>query len=236
MFDKAGEYPIIDIQKLSKSYKIGTGLVEALKGIDLKIYKGDSLAIMGASGSGKSTLLHLLGCLDTPTEGKYFLDQEDITTLSENQLAAIRAFKIGFVFQSFNLIAQLTVLENVAIPFLYQREESEAFVLEAITEALTRVGLSHRLHHHPSQLSGGEMQRVAIARALAIKPLLILADEPTGNLDSANGKAILNLFEELNAQGVTLVIVTHDPSVGARAKRLVKMQDGMIIEESRNIK
>lgn len=223
-------HPIIEVKKLAKTYRMGSEEVKALNGVDLNIYKGDSLAIMGPSGSGKSTLMHLLGCLDSPTSGSYFLDQEDVSELSDSDLAAIRSLKIGFVFQSFNLIPQLNVVENVEIPFTYQRNRPENFQ-ELIKNALVKVGLGHRLKHHPTELSGGEMQRVAIARALAINPLLILADEPTGNLDSENGKAILNLFTELNEQQVTVVIVTHDPEVAKCCKRLVRMKDGKIVEE-----
>lgn len=186
---------------------------------------------MGASGSGKSTLLHLLGCLDSPTAGRYLLDQEDVSSLSDNRLALIRAQKIGFVFQSFNLIPQLNVFENVEMPFLYQKKSVPENLQELIKEALEKVGLSHRLSHHPAELSGGEMQRVAIARALVTKPLLVLADEPTGNLDSANGKAILKLFSELHLQGVTLVMVTHDTQIASHCKRFIRMQDGLIVEE-----
>lgn len=227
----ADRNPIIDVKGLAKAYRVGDGIIEALKNIDLKIYSGESIAIMGPSGSGKSTLLHLLGCLDSPSSGSYFLDQEDVSLSSDESLAAIRATKIGFVFQSFNLISQLNVLENVEVPFLYQRKTLPKNLSEIIRGSLQRVGLGHRLYHQPSQLSGGEMQRVAIARALATNPLLILADEPTGNLDSENGKAILNIFKELNSQGITLIIVTHDASVASHCKRLVRMHDGQIVEE-----
>lgn len=221
---------IIETQELKKSYQMGHGLVEALRGINLKVHQGELVAIMGASGSGKSTLLHLLGCLDTPTTGKYFLNEELVSELDDASLAAIRANKIGFVFQSFNLIPQLTVYENVAVPFLYQRKQQDKQQLDSmIVNSLTSVGLAHRLHHHPFELSGGEMQRVAIARALATNPLLILADEPTGNLDSENGKAILQLLKSLHLQGVTIIIITHDPSVAAHCQRLVKMKDGVVI-------
>lgn len=220
--------PIIKTVSLTKSYPMGHGVVHALRNVDLSIYAGDSVAIMGASGSGKSTLLHLLGCLDTPSEGKYFLDQQDVSDLSDQELALIRSRKIGFVFQSFNLIPQLSVYENVEIPFLYQKKMPELINVR-ILESLKRVGLSHRVHHKPNELSGGEMQRVAIARALAINPLLILADEPTGNLDSETGKTILKLFTDLNSQGVTLIMVTHDKNVGDHCKRIIRMQDGKVM-------
>lgn len=230
MSQHAARNLIIETESLVKAYHVGQGVVKALDGVDLTIYRGDSLAIMGPSGSGKSTLMHLLGCLDSPTSGSYFLDGEDVSQLSDKMLAQIRSQKIGFVFQSFNLIPQLNVVENVEIPFTYQQQSREN-PFERIREALIKVGLGHRLNHHPSELSGGEMQRVAIARALAINPLLILADEPTGNLDSENGKAILNLFRELNEQDVTIVIVTHDASVANCCKRLICMKDGKIVED-----
>lgn len=229
----ADRHPIIEVHGLTKTYKMGKNLVEAIKEIDLKIFPGDSLAIVGPSGSGKSTLMHLLGCLDSPTSGRYLFEQQEISHLSDEALAAIRASKIGFVFQSFNLIPQLTVFENVEVPFLYQRHPPDN-QSDMISHALTKVGLSHRLHHHPAELSGGEMQRVAIARALVIHPQLVFADEPTGNLDTQTGKSILKLFTDLNAQGVTLIIVTHDPAVAAHCQRLVRMQDGRIIEEKLN--
>lgn len=230
MHHSACRSPIIKVKGLTKRYQIGDQTVNALRGVDLTVHRGDLLAIMGPSGSGKSTLLHLLGCLDSPSSGSYFLDDEEVSNLSDDALAHIRATKIGFVFQSFNLIPQLTVLENVEIPFLYQKAKQQDLT-ETLTQALAKVGLSHRLHHHPTELSGGEMQRVAIARALATNPLLIFADEPTGNLDSGNGKAILQLFSDLNQQGVTIIIVTHDASVGANCRRLIRMQDGSIVND-----
>lgn len=224
---------LVRVKNLGKSYQMGHGLVEALQSIDLMIHAGDSLAIMGPSGSGKSTLLHLLGCLDKPSSGHYWLDGEDVSTLNDPELALIRASKIGFVFQSFNLISQLNVYDNVAIPFLYQSKKADPVLMKKqILESIERVGLSHRLYHVPSQLSGGETQRVAIARALAINPLLILADEPTGNLDTETGNNILRLFDELNRQGVTIVTVTHDERVGLNCRRLIRMCDGKILSET----
>lgn len=223
--------PIIDLQGLTKSYKMGHGVVPVLHGVNLQVYSGNSLAIMGPSGSGKSTLLHLLGCLDSPTEGHYYLDGDDVSSLGDGELASIRASKIGFVFQSFNLIPQLTVLENVELPLLYQARARAEGLREKIEHSLERVGLSHRVHHHPTELSGGEMQRVAIARALVTDPLIILADEPTGNLDSETGKTILALFTRLHEEGATLIIVTHDASVAAHCARLIRMQDGKIASE-----
>jgi putative ABC transport system ATP-binding protein len=224
--------PVVHVNQLNKSYALEHGLVHALKNVNLTISKGESVAIMGASGSGKSTLLHLLGCLDRPTQGSYWLNQQDISHLSDLELAHVRSTQIGFVFQSFNLIPHLTVFENVEVPFLYQpdfisEEESRHRILQAITQ----VGLIHRIHHFPHQLSGGETQRVAIARALAIQPVLILADEPTGNLDTETGKKILQLFNALSDQGVTLVIVTHDEQVSTHCQRVLCMRDGEIITD-----
>ncbi len=225
--------PLVRVEQLSKSYAWGQENIHALRKIDLKIEAGQSVAIMGPSGSGKSTLLHLLGCLDRPTAGRYLLNEQDISCLSDIELSLVRASQIGFVFQSFNLISQLNVYENIEVPFLYQRVPlSEKEIRERILSAIECVKLQHRLYHLPSQLSGGEAQRVAIARALAIHPLLILADEPTGNLDTETGRAILKLFQELNAQGVTLVIVTHDKDVAKHCQRMVYMQDGQMISNS----
>jgi len=226
---KRNSHSLVDLKNIKKSYPLDLGFFEALRDINLKIDAGQSVAIMGPSGSGKSTLLHLLGCLDRPSEGSYLLNGQDVLGLNDAELSILRATQIGFVFQSFNLIPQLNVFENIEIPFLYHpialpQKEIEQRILYSIE----RVKMQHRLRHLPSQLSGGELQRVAIARALAIHPLLILADEPTGNLDRETGKMILQLFQELNAQGVTLVIVTHDPFVAAHCQRLIYMQDGSI--------
>lgn len=211
---------------LAKSYPTQYGQVEALRGLDLELTGGEYLAIMGASGSGKSTLLTLLGCLDRPSRGSYHLAGLDVSQLGDRELSRLRANHIGFIFQTFNLLPQLTVQENVALPYLY-RQHAPELARAQVLQALERVGLGMRLEHRPAQLSGGEMQRVAIARALAIKPWLILADEPTGNLDSHNSQAILSLFQELNSQGVTLVVVTHDPQVAARAQRTIHLRDGL---------
>lgn len=223
---------VVDVQQMAKSYQMGHSLVTALKGVDLQVRRGDMLAIMGPSGSGKSTLMHLLGCLDKPSEGHYLLNGQNISELDDKALSLIRATQIGFVFQSFNLIPQLNVVENVEIPFLYRNDKKQS--REPVVKALQRVGLSHRLDHLPTELSGGEMQRVAIARALAIDPFLILADEPTGNLDFETGRSILALFQELNAQGVTIIIVTHDEFVGKHCRRLIRMRDGKIVAEEQN--
>ena len=223
---------MVEVQSLFKSYQMGHGIVEALRGVDLTIFEGESLAIMGPSGSGKSTLLHLLGCLDTPSEGIYLLNSQNVSHLPDHELALIRASKIGFVFQSFNLIPQLNVFENVEVPFQYQFPHQKSHK-DRILQSIDRVGLSHRIYHLPTELSGGEMQRVAIARALAIDPLIILADEPTGNLDSATGKTVLNLFKDLNDQGVTIIMVTHDENVGRHCQRLIRMKDGKILKEEK---
>lgn len=220
--------PVVDIREMHKSYPMAHGMVHALQNVSLQIAPGDAVAIMGSSGSGKSTLLHLLGCLDRPSKGQYLLNGQDVAHLNDRELSLMRARHIGFVFQAFNLIQTLTVLENVEAPFLYQPAPPVDSTQRAL-DALNQVGLSHRLHHFPNQLSGGEMQRVTIARALAIDPWLILADEPTGNLDTANGKAILNLFDQLHAKGTTLIVVTHDPTVAARFPRLIKMKDGCMV-------
>jgi len=220
---------IIEVQKLCKHYQLEHGTVKALKGVDLQIATGECVALMGPSGSGKSTLMHLLGCLDRPTSGNYYLNGQNISDLEDNELSLIRAMHIGFVFQAFNLVPQLNVFENVSLPFLYRSEKVDSE--SAILASIERVGLTHRLQHRPKELSGGEMQRVAIARALAINPMLILADEPTGNLDFATGKAILSLFQELNKQGVTILIVTHDSFVGSHCQRIVMMRDGLVSHE-----
>ena len=222
--------PLVCVNDLSKSYRLEHGIVHALRKINLEVYQGQSVALMGPSGSGKSTLLHILGCLDRPTTGSYLLKEQDVSSLDDRTLSTLRASQIGFVFQSFNLIPQLNVFENVEVPFLYQAQSlSEKEISDRVLYAIERVGLQHRLNHLPFQLSGGESQRVAIARALAIHPLLILADEPSGNLDSENGRKILELFQELNAQGTTLMLVTHDRSVASYCERVLYMQDGCFI-------
>ena len=224
--------PLVQLRQISRAYALGQQQVTALQEIMLQINYGECVAIMGPSGSGKSTLLHLLGCLDRPSTGEYWLDEQNVAGLNDTALAQIRSTKIGFVFQSFNLIPQLNVAENVQVPFLYRSPPPNSAEIEQQSiEALAQVGLSHRLHHLPSQLSGGEMQRVAIARALAIQPRLILADEPTGNLDSDNGQMILELFVKLNRQGTTLVIVTHDEQVAARCRRIVRLRDGRLVSD-----
>lgn len=218
---------LVNAKRITKTYQLNQSLVLALQHIDLEIEKGEMLAIMGSSGSGKSTLMHILGCLEKPTQGHYLLNGQDISSLDDHSLSLLRASLIGFIFQSFNLIQHLTVAENVQLPFLYGNERKS--FRQAVIEAIERVGLSHRLHHLPTQLSGGEMQRVAIARALVINPLLILADEPTGNLDFETSSSILSLFQTLHCQGATIIMVTHDEFVAKHCKRLIRMRDGLII-------
>ncbi|HBA83660.1 MAG TPA: macrolide ABC transporter ATP-binding protein [Verrucomicrobia bacterium] len=220
---------LIRLQQISKTYRVGEIDIPALRAIDLEIARGEFLAIMGASGSGKSTLLNLLGCLDRPTGGTYELDGQEISRLSGDALAHIRNRKIGFVFQNFNLLTRTTALENVELPLYYGPWLSTSAKQKKATELLVRLGLGDRLHHHPSQLSGGQQQRVAIARALVNEPPLILADEPTGNLDSRSGDEIMALFHELNAAGITLIMVTHEPDIAGHAHRIIHMKDGAVL-------
>lgn len=215
------------IQNVVKEYRLGGEVVRALRGVSFDVPEGDYVAIMGASGSGKSTLLNLLGCLDHPTSGSLFLGDENIANASDDRLAELRAGRIGFVFQSFNLIPQLTVLENIEVPLYYQGRLSRRD-RDRCRELAQLVGLGERLSHRPTQLSGGQQQRVAIARALVNDPFFILADEPTGNLDSATTEEILVLFDQLNASGKTIVLVTHEMDVGRRARRIIRLKDGRI--------
>ena len=218
---------IIQLKKVEKHYQMGDSVVKAASGIDMKINKGDFVAITGPSGSGKSTMMNLVGALDLATQGDIFLDKTNIEHLEESELAQIRGKKVGFIFQTFNLIPTLTALENVMLPMIFQgipREERE----ERALKLLKQVKLDHRIKHLPNELSGGERQRVAIARALANDPEVILADEPTGNLDTQTGAAIIELFENLNKQGKTIIIVTHDLNVAKHARKIYKMQDGRL--------
>lgn len=219
---------MIEVEKLSKIYQSGTLSVSALLDATFQIRKGEFVAIMGPSGSGKSTLMNLLGCLDLPTSGSYKLENLDIKSLNSNQLAEVRNRRIGFVFQSFNLLPRATALENTELPLLYGRVPNSAHIA---MEALERVGLGQRAMHKPTELSGGEKQRVAIARALVNKPAIILADEPTGNLDSATGKEIMSLFHELNDETVTLILVTHELEIAQQTQRIIQMRDGRIIQD-----
>ena len=219
---------MIEIENLSKVYDSDTLSVTALQEVSFKIKKGEFVAIMGPSGSGKSTLMNLLGCLDLPTNGTYKLVDLKISQLKANQLAEVRNRKIGFVFQSFNLLPRATALENTELPLLYGRVSNSNNIA---MQALERVGLKHRAHHKPTELSGGEKQRVAIARALVNQPAIILADEPTGNLDSVTGQEIMSLFHDLNKEGVTLIIVTHEDEIAKQAKRVIHMKDGRIVKD-----
>ncbi len=224
----ADQSALIEARGLTKLYRMGDSIVRALDGVDLTIRRGEFVAITGPSGSGKSTMMHVLGCLDRPTAGRYRLAGRDVSRLSDRELAALRNRYIGFVFQTFNLINRVSALDNVAVPLFYARK---SHTREPARKALERVGLAHRAHHKPGELSGGERQRVAIARAIVNDPLLLLADEPTGNLDSRTGEQILEIFRELNAQGVTIVLVTHEPDVALQAQRIVQMRDGRIISD-----
>jgi len=221
----------IEIRGLTKTYRLGDVSVEALKGVDLSILSGDFLAVMGPSGSGKSTLMNILGCLDRPTAGSYRLDGEEVGNLSRDGRAIIRRSRIGFVFQGFNLLPRLSALENVELPMIYDNTPA-ATRRERAMSGLSAVGLEDRAHHLPSQLSGGQQQRVAIARAIVNTPALLLADEPTGNLDSATSDEILGIFQRLNDErGITLVLVTHEPDIAAYARRVIRFRDGRIVED-----
>ena len=224
---------LIETHDVTKSYKLGKKvIVDALRGVSVAIEKGEYVAIMGPSGSGKSTLMHILGCLDKPSTGSYILNGEDVSKVGKGRLARIRGREIGFVFQSFNLLPRATLLRNVELPMLYAgygRKERKAKAIEA----LERVGLGDRIAHRPNELSGGQRQRAAIARALVNTPSLLLADEPTGNLDSKSGDDVMKLFDALNAEGHTVVVVTHEPDIAARARRIIRVVDGKIAEGAR---
>ncbi len=220
---------MISLKDITKTYHLESIEVPVLKLINLSIEEGEYVAIMGASGSGKSTLMNIIGCLDRPTSGQYFLAGQDLTTLDDDELADIRNQYIGFVFQQFNLLPKLTSLSNVMLPMIYA-DVDKSQRIEQATDALVQVGLSDRIQNRPNQLSGGQQQRVAIARALVNHPALVLADEPTGALDSTTSEEIMNLLTELNQQGTTIAIVTHDANVAARTKRIIRMVDGVIVE------
>ncbi len=219
--------PVARIENVKKIYKMGLVEVAALRGVSMNFYPEEYMTIMGPSGCGKSTLLNVLGCLDKPTEGKYFLGEEDVSTLEDDDLSAIRGKRIGFIFQSYNLIQQLTVLENIEVPMYYQGYPEHECHAAALKLA-KRVGLESRIDHKPFELSGGQQQRVAIARALINDPFILLADEPTGNLDSKSGEEIMTIFDELYQQGKTLIMVTHSEEVAERAKRNIRLRDGLV--------
>jgi putative ABC transport system ATP-binding protein len=222
---------VIETRKLAKIYHIGEISVEALRGVDLKVISGEFIAIMGPSGSGKSTLMNLLGCLDKASSGEYYLDGLNVNELGSDQFADIRNQKIGFVFQGFNLLPRTSALENVELPLIYDHGGRIKNARERAVEALQRVGLGDRIHHDPNQLSGGQQQRVAIARALVNQPAIILADEPTGNLDSMTSIEVISVFQELNDQGITIVLVTHERDIARYARRIIEMRDGLILRD-----
>jgi putative ABC transport system ATP-binding protein len=225
-----GDDPVIRLEKLNRRYRMGTDYIDALGSVDLTVDRGDYLAIMGPSGSGKSTLMNIIGCLDTPTGGAYWLNSKSVSAMNEKQLARIRNTEIGFVFQTFNLLPRMTALANVEVPLIYagmKRRERD----ERAREALETVGLADRMLHRPSEMSGGQRQRVAIARALVTNPSIVLADEPTGNLDSSTGREIMTLFDRLHSAGNTLIVVTHEAHVARHARRAIHLSDGNIVKD-----
>lgn len=225
--------PLIKITNIKRDFPLGNEIVYVLKGIDLEINKGEYVALMGPSGSGKSTLMNILGCLDTPTSGTYILNGKHVSEMQDDELAGIRNKEIGFVFQTFNLMPRTTALDNVALPMVYAGHSKSERVVRA-TEVLTQVGLNDRMDHKPNQLSGGQRQRVAVARALVNKPSIILADEPTGNLDSKTSVEIMNLFNEIHANGNTVILVTHEEDIAAYAHRIIRLRDGLIESDTIN--
>ncbi|GEQ86823.1 macrolide ABC transporter ATP-binding protein [Patiriisocius marinistellae] len=224
---------VININGIRRDFPLGQEIVKVLKGIDLEIETGEYVALMGPSGSGKSTLMNLLGCLDTPTAGSYFLNGQDVSNMTQDELAEIRNKEIGFVFQTFNLLPRTTALDNVALPMVYAGA-SKAERTKRAEEVLTDVGLADRMDHRPNQLSGGQRQRVAVGRALVNKPSIILADEPTGNLDSKTSVEIMALFDEIHAQGNTVILVTHEEDIAAHAHRVIRLRDGLVESDIRN--
>jgi len=233
---KTEKKPIIELKDVWKTYHVGETIVQALRGLSLEVFKYDFLAVQGPSGSGKSTAMNLIGCLDIPTKGAIYLDSQNIASLEESELAQIRGRKIGFIFQQFNLINTLTALENVMLPLIFQEMPQQKRIARA-ESVLKKVGLTERMHHKPTQLSGGQQQRVAIARALAVDPEVILADEPTGNLDSKMGKEIMDLLKDLNKkEKKTVVLVTHDDKLAKMTDRIAFLKDGKILKESKKVR
>lgn len=224
------QQPVIATQDITKVYQMGTVEVHALRGISLRVYAGELVSIMGPSGSGKSTLMNILGALDVPTSGSYWLEGQDMSHMNDDQLAEIRNRRIGFVFQNFNLLPRTSALANVELPLIYAGAHHRR---ERARQALEQLGLGDRLHHHPNELSGGQQQRVAIARALVNNPSIILADEPTGNLDSKSGAEIMRIFQDLNEEkGITIIFVTHEPEIAEHTRRIIRLQDGLVINDS----
>lgn len=223
--------PLVELKNLSKIYNSGENEVRALSEVSLRINKGEFVAIIGQSGSGKSTLMNMLGCLDLPDGGEYFLEGENVANIPEETLAHIRNRRIGFIFQGFNLISSLNALENVELPLIY-RGIKQKKRYELAYDALDRVGIANRIRHHPAQLSGGQQQRVAIARAIAAKPPILLADEPTGNLDSASGIEVMSILQDLHEEGKTIILITHDNSIASKADRIIRIVDGHIVEDT----
>ena len=220
---------MIDLQRVTKTYQMGNVEVKALDGVSLSIQQGEMVAIMGPSGSGKSTLMNIVGCLDVPTSGKYFLESDEVGSLNDNRLAEIRNRKIGFIFQTYNLLPRLTALANVELPLLYGSSQDRR---RRALEALEKVGLGDRIHHRPTELSGGQQQRVGIARALVKEPAILLADEPTGNLDSQSSKEIIDILQGLNREeGITVLVVTHEPDIAGHTRRVVSMLDGVVVKD-----
>lgn len=232
LFLKMAEQPIAKLENVKKTYLLGVVPVQVLHGISIEIKKGEFVSIMGPSGCGKSTLLNILGCLDKPTSGKYYLGGIDVSEMNDDELSEIRGKRLGFIFQSYNLLQQLTVVENIEVPLFYQGVPPEISRKRAI-EMAERIGLKHRLNHKPLELSGGQQQRVAIARALVNDPLILLADEPTGDLDSKSGNEILEIFTQLHASGKTIIMVTHDESIAKRAQRIIRLRDGLVESDTR---
>ena len=227
--------PVISVDSLRKTYVMGSQKIHALKSITVDIHRNEYVALMGPSGSGKSTLMNLLGCLDTPSEGDYILNESNVSQLTDSELAEIRNKEIGFVFQTFNLLPRLSSLENVALPLVYAGI-SRSLRLERAQEVLSMVGLGDRVHHKPNELSGGQRQRVAIARALVNRPSIILADEPTGNLDTKTSVEIMEIFEQIHNQGNTIILVTHEPDIAEHAHRIIRLRDGLVETDLRNEK